>query len=345
MTSCLLIRNDRNVSNNYMLALPQIIELRSLQNVDLSHNRFSGRFPSFMFAPDLNVLLFNNNNFTGPLPLSLPSQTRLTRIEGNDNQFSQIDIQCGAFSVCNFSNNPFECPLGDALECGIRCGAVCRCKFDCSGVGECNEDSGDCICGEGFDGQHCERCAVGFAVSSSSVSTTCSPCGAGTFWSQTKIAGSNVNIAVCNNCTAGKYNANLAQVRCSICGSSTYQPLPGSDSCVSCPSHSSHRLQGQTTAFACTCDPGYVSNYSTDSDAFECLACRTAKYWSAGFVLNVRLDVLTRRLQPCQFNRVCARQAIFATAAWRTVKRVLGIPSSLILRRYRAFPVGHLQRN
>ena len=116
----------RKLNNNNIEGLlsSEISKLRSLVYIDLSSNKFNGRLPSFAFATLLVTLLVSDNNFTGPMPLSLNSQSYLTRIEAHNNQFTQViflflfmfmyaflPILCFLCSFYSFNN------IGEYIDC------------------------------------------------------------------------------------------------------------------------------------------------------------------------------------------------------------------------------------
>jgi hypothetical protein len=75
----------------------------------------------------------------------------------------------------------------------------------------------------------------------------------------------------CSRCTPGTYQA--SKLKCEACDLGEYQDLSGQLSCKKCPKYSSTSgIRGASSLSACSCDPGYYTEFGADNVA-DCKPC------------------------------------------------------------------------
>lgn len=109
-----------SVSNNNLEGtLPTLNKLGMLRSIYFSRNKFSGAIDGDCFKGmmSLKKLYLDKNAFTGEIPASIASLTRLVELSLEGNQFSGAipvfkSVQCKVF---NLSNNKLEGPIPNEL--------------------------------------------------------------------------------------------------------------------------------------------------------------------------------------------------------------------------------------
>ncbi|MBN2497050.1 MAG: putative metal-binding motif-containing protein [Deltaproteobacteria bacterium] len=172
------------------------------------------------------------------------------------------------------------------------CVADLTCQPDsCSGHGECDDTDGViCICDEGYRGDHCEACDLGYQDYGDGECRPSDPCASADCAAQNRECTNDQGAAVCGGCLAGFHDDAGDCVEDTSCGP------------ASCNGHGSCDDTGGTVV--CTCDPLYTGEHCTDC---------VAGYTDYG-------DGECRPEDPCAGDETCA-------AEMRACENVEGVAS------------------
>ena len=180
-----------------------------------------------------------------------------------------LQCACGTYAAdATISFLCTECDTGAISSVGASACTPCP-------AGTYLDDSNGCSI--------CTSCAAGkfSAVTSATSSTTCQPCGAGSY----SLSGASS----CTLCSSGHISTTSGATECIPCSPGKWVAIEGQASCIFCAPGKSGNSTGAVSLNSCA--PCSAGSYQVDSGAIVCTLCLSGKYsTSVGSSVNSCID-------------------------------------------------------